>query len=131
MSPAFRDKEKRQSDNAAMEAAVNRLSSLPLPQLAGEVMTKGFLDEPRYDRLARPNLGQLIRRVVPDADQRDRDVYERLSELVGEGVQVLEHAGLVRGPVEGVSVLCYTATRLGRVALERDAVGRILGGGSL
>jgi hypothetical protein len=128
---SVRNKEQRESDRAEQEAAVKRLSSLTLPQLAAEVMTKGFHDEPRYDPLSRPNLGALIRRVVPGADQRDQDVYQQLSELVGEGVQLLEHASLVRGPIEGVSLGCHTATRLGRAALERDAVERILDGGSV
>jgi hypothetical protein len=55
---------------------------------------------------------------------------DRLQELVGEGIQVLEQARLVR--LRGVSYgqsfrVAYIATRFGRAALEQDAVARILG----
>lgn len=57
--------------------------------------------------------------------------------MVAEGVQVLEHACLVRsvlrqgaGGAVGWSV-DWTITRLGRAALAQNAGERILGGGNL
>jgi hypothetical protein len=58
-------------------------------------------------------------------------MFQRFSELVGEGLQVLEHASLVRGPVATSGGDGYAVTRLGRAALERGAVDRITAGGSL
>jgi hypothetical protein len=56
----------------------------------------------------------------------------RLGQLVAEGLQLLEHASLVRAQWHtNAGTLDYAATRLGRAALEHDAVDRILGGGSL
>jgi hypothetical protein len=49
--------------------------------------------------------------------------------LIEEGLQQLELAMLVG--VEGGGRLYYFAARLGRAALERDAVNRILTGGTL
>ena len=57
-----------------------------------------------------------------------------LSDLVAEGVQVLEHASLVRlktnydGQYFNAG---YVSTRLGHAALLQNAVDKILAGGSL
>jgi hypothetical protein len=60
------------------------------------------------------------------------ELQVRLDQLLAEGLQILEHACLVRAEWHANSgSLCYVATRLGRAALERDAIDRILGGGSL
>jgi hypothetical protein len=131
MSPLFGSKNEDQADSAAVQAEVDRLSSLPLPQLAAEVMTKGFgPDGPADDGL--PSIRMIVDAFVPDLGRLDDDAHQRMNEVVSEGVQVLEHASLVRATVwGGEGGLYYTATRLGRAALENNAVDRAIAGGSL
>ena len=127
-------KEKRDARRAVLAAEADRLSSLTLPQLAAEVMATGFTDVPRYDEHenAYPSFRHLLSRLAPeDVGELDGEVYSRFAELVREGVQVLEHASLICGPISGSHFDYYTLTRLGRAALERGEVGHYLGGGSL
>ncbi len=72
-----------------------------------------------------------VSRFAPGTSHHDEDLFQRFAELIGEGLQVIEHASLVRGPVAAMGADGYTATRLGRAALERGAVDRIIAGGSL
>jgi hypothetical protein len=67
---------------------------------------------------------------VPEG-ARDSDLYERLVEAVGEGLQVLEHQSLIwaRNVWEGGGI-GYAPTRRGRAALENDAVEQALRGAS-
>jgi hypothetical protein len=125
-------KEQREARKAALEAEADRLSSLTLAQLAAEVMTRSFADVPRYDdNGGYPGFGQLVDRFAPGTSHRDEKLLQRFRELVGEGLQVLEHASLVRGPVATSGGDGYTATRLGRAAMERGAVDRVIAGGRL
>jgi hypothetical protein len=67
--------------------------------------------------------------MVPGAARLEQGAYQGLNELIGEGVQVLEHAGLVQPTVwGGTRGLYFVATRLGKTALERDAVDKAIGG---
>ena len=134
MTPPSGHKEKRDVRRAVLAAEADRLSSLTLPQLAAEVMATGFTDVPRYDESERayPVFARLISRLAPeDIGPLDGEVHSRFAELVREGLQVLEHASLVCGPISGSHHDYYTLTRLGRSALERGAVDRYLGGSSL
>ena len=127
-------KEKRDARRAVLAAEADRLGLLTLPQLAAEVMATGFTDVPRYDahENAYPHFRQIISRLAPeDVGELDGDLYSRFAELVREGLQVLEHASLICGPISGSHYDYYTPTRLGRAALERGAVDHCLGGGSL
>jgi hypothetical protein len=67
----------------------------------------------------------------PDLLARDLELRERLSEVIGEGVQVLEHESLIWacnvGEGSGVG---YVPTRRGRAALEADAVEQTVRGQS-
>jgi hypothetical protein len=140
--------------NPQLDAEVTRLQGLSPTQLASEVMTKGFSAEydPTEDGNDIPGIAdQFFAR--PDWKLRDSTVKAQvrqaqeeqtpgtpeqqllvLADLVGEGVQTLEHASLVRlktnydGSYFNVG---YTATRLGREALARNAVEKVLSGGSL
>ena len=131
MSPLSGSKNDDQARAAAAQAEVDRLSSLPLPQLAAEVMTRGFgPDGPAEDGL--PSVSMIVDTFVPGLAHLDDASHQRMEEVVGEGVQVLEHASLVRSTVwGGEGGLYYTATRLGRAALAGNAVNRIIAGGSL
>ena len=127
-------KEERDAGKAALEAEADRASSLSLPQLAAEVLTKSFklTEDPLYLDGRYPPFGKLVDRFAPDTSHRDVKLLSRFYELVGEGLQVLEHASLVRGPVQSTGGPDgYAITRLGRAALERGAVDRIIAGGSL
>jgi hypothetical protein len=58
------------------------------------------------------------------------ELQTRLLGLVAEGVQLLQNAALVRVTWNG-GAEDYRATRLGRAAVERDAVERVVSGGTL
>ena len=62
---------------------------------------------------------------------RDADLYKRLSEVIGEGLQVLEHQSLLwpRSVGEGFGI-GYAPTRRGRAALAANAVEQTLSGES-
>jgi hypothetical protein len=126
-------KEQRDARTAALEAEADRVSSLPLPQLAAEVMTKAFrvTEDLRFADGRYPPFGILVTRFAPGTSHHDEKLFQRFAELVGEGLQVLEHASLVRGPVATMAGDGYAVTRLGRAALERGAVDRIIAGGRL
>lgn len=140
-----------------LDAEVARVEALSLSKLAAEVMAKGFneptaggrtigdiADEFRPPRPSETSRLKRARAAVRAGQQASTqgsaaNQSQRLADFVGEGVQVLEHAGLVRlrertgapfGPSSSVT-LFYVTTRLGRAALERNAVDHILGGGTL
>jgi len=124
----------RDAATAAFRAQVERLEALPLAQLAAEVMVRGFgpggylsdfvLREPHA--VACAFVRNIADMFVPKG-ARDADLYKRLSDVVGEGLQVLEHESLIwaRSIAEGLGV-GYGPTRRGRAALETDAMEQIL-----
>jgi hypothetical protein len=139
------DKREARSDaQAAAEAAflaeVERLEALPMAQLAAEVMVKGFgTDGYLADFVQRnPNAEAIgvhagnIAGMYKPKDARDAGLYKRLRQVVGEGVQVLEHESLIWAVnVREGSGAGYLPTRRGRAALETDAVEQILRGESV
>jgi len=131
MPPPSGRNEERDARKAALEAEADRVSSLPLPQLAAEVMTRAFRVPELRSETGYPGFGTLVSRFAPGTSHHDEQLYQRFAELVGEGLQVLEHASLVRGPVPTSGGDGYAITRLGRAALEAGAVDRIIAGGSL
>ena len=128
----------RQAANAAFRAEVERLEALPMAQLAAEVMVKGFGPDgylPGFVRrepyaVAAASVRNIATMLEPKGN-RDADLYERLTEVVGEGLQVLEHGSLIwaRSVAEGFGVH-FAPTRRGRAALEADAVQQALRGES-
>jgi hypothetical protein len=128
----------REAANAAFRAEVERLEALPIAQVAAEVMVKGFGPGgylPDFVRrepyaVATAHVRNVAEMFEPEG-ARDADLYERLSEVVGEGLQVLEHESLIwaRSIAEGLGV-GYAATRRGRAALEADASEQTLSGKS-
>src|SRR5260370_4647536 len=128
----------REAANAAFRAEVERLEALPTGQVGGEVMVKGFgpggsrpalLQRESY-AVATAHAHNVDDMFEPEG-ARDADLYERLSEVVGEGLQVLEHESLIwaRSVAEGLGV-GYAPTRQGRAALEADALEQTLRGKS-
>ena len=112
---------------------VTRLEALALPQLATEIMTKAF--KPEYTPGAgMTGLGSIADYFLPDygapraGDVTSPEEYA-LGDLLAEGVQLLEHARLVRpkfaygGSLAGFG---WVTTRLGRRALASGNVQSIV-----
>jgi hypothetical protein len=127
----------------ALEAEIERLDQLPLPSLAAEVMGKAFGPGAEWEDLEEevtvggPNDGAggtveaITTAMAPDGSTRavDDRTRLRLQRLVAEGVQVLEHASLIRAQMHtGMGAFDYTPTRLGRTVLAAGAVAEVVGG---
>ncbi|HEX3841778.1 MAG TPA: hypothetical protein VHU85_13375 [Acidimicrobiales bacterium] len=143
MSPLFGhgDGNQDQTDKDALQAEVDRLDSLPLPELAAEVMAKGFgpggqgADKDGTVTVGGPNINAGVTVAALAADfvpgAADEGLRVRRDRLVAEGFQALEHAALVRAQLHtAMGSLDYTVTRTGRAALESNSVAQILSGGT-
>jgi hypothetical protein len=115
--------------NAALHAEVERLEALPMAQLAAEVMVKGFGQSGPYDSETTYSVAEKYAPEGSYAYGADRD---RLYQVVGEGLQILEHRSLiwVRHVNESLHGVHYALTRRGRAVLEDDAVEQALRGAS-
>jgi hypothetical protein len=126
-----------------LEAERNRLNSLPLPQLATEVMVRAFgpggpganEEDVRVGQMnAGPSLYQICGLfeaergfTFPLPTEDDAKLLERIRRLVAEGLQELEHASLIRVQMHtSLGSLDYATTRRGRAALDAGQVERIL-----
>ena len=139
-----RSKEEDQAAIAAMQAEIDRVTALPLPRLAAEVMSKGFgpdgpggpgqpgtLEAPTGNPASRTTVGSIGTRFTAAYQARavSWDMQAALNQILAEGLQLLELAALVRAESHAnVSGLCYVATRRGRTALAAGEVERIVGG---
>ena len=131
MSGAERDRE----NVAAMQAEIERVDRLPLNQLAAEVMIKGFgpggpgqsgtVEDPVGAH--RVNLEDIAGLFTPAFAARGvgPELNKRLTNLIAEGLQILENAALVRVSNRG-GFEHYFATRRGREAVARGELDRIL-----
>jgi hypothetical protein len=126
------------ADSDGLRAEVQRLGSQTLERLAAEVMERGFgRGGPGAENPADPAaIGAAFSGPFQGRDY-DEAADAQLMEMVAEGIQVLEHACLVRPVFHGSGgdrayyALDFASTRLGRAALEQHAVERILAGGSI
>src|SRR3954464_9379040 len=85
-------------ENAKLRAELARIDALPLPQLAGEVMTKVFGPGGQGEGGGAVKLADIAGAFNP-AQRSFGIAHDALSDIysvVSEGVQALEHAGLVR-----------------------------------
>lgn len=141
MSPLFSRNDDNHADQDALQAEVDRLGSLPMPELAAEVMAKGFgpggqgADKNNTVTVGGSNVnaGVTVGSIAPDFVPGDADEGLRIrrDRLVAEGMQALEHASLVRAQLHtAMGGLDYTVTRLGRTALERNSVVQVISGGN-
>ena|SRR5215469_15863067 len=117
----------------ALRAEVERLEALPMARLAAEVMVRGFGPGGPASRRERygANVEDIAGKFGFDWLSYDGDLYMRLSELVGEGLQVLEHQSLIwacSGKETKNGGIGYTPTRRGRAALEDNALEQALRG---
>ena len=139
MSLAFGTRVDLPDSVAAVNAEIDRLGALPLPELAAELMVRGFgpggpgvpgrpgtLEAPTLTP-ERVGLNDLARALTPAYTARAAGPEQqvRLSHLVAEALQALEHAPLVRVSWRG-GMENYLATRAGRAALEAGAVADLL-----
>ncbi len=137
MAPLFGHKDDAADDVAAMNAEIERVAALTLPQLGAEVMDRGFgadgpggpgkpgsLEAPGDVRVG---LSDIARSFTPAYAGRGvgREQTMRFDQLVAEGLQVLENAALVRVAWNG-GMAHYIATRLGRASAQRGDVERTL-----
>ncbi|HEY6276814.1 MAG TPA: hypothetical protein VIX86_10830 [Streptosporangiaceae bacterium] len=139
-----RSNEADQAAIAAMQAETDRVTALPLAQLAAEVMGKGFgpggpggpgqpgtLEAPTGNAAPRTTVGTIAMQFTPAYQARavNWDMQAALNQILAEALQLLEHAALVRAEAHSnVGGLCYVATRRGRAALAAGEVERIVGG---
>lgn len=133
------DKQERMAQwRLAARAELDRLSSLPLTDLAAEVMTRGFgpgapgagqLPGPgQATATTDPTVWVISFEFAPDrgfTTPEDAALRRQITELVAEGLQQLEHASLVRCEVQRQE-LGWKITRAGRAALHSGEVPQIL-----
>jgi hypothetical protein len=131
----------------AMQAVYERLSVMPLPDLAAEVMAVAFgPGGPGYNDQAitvahdnaytGPTERQISELFAPDFNwgweeqgPDDRNFREQIVKLVAEGLQVLEHASLVRCQIHhNMGTFDWAATRYGRAMLDQGQVQAVLRG---
>ena len=142
MSPLFggHDDDQATGDVEAMSAEIARLEGLTLSQLAAEVMTKGFgpdgpggpgrpgtIEDLETNTYARVGATEIARLMTPAFGARavGGDLIRRLTNVVAEGLQVLENAALVRASWNGGQPH-YMATRLGRAVVSEGRVEQAL-----
>src|SRR3954449_13504803 len=120
-------------DNAKLHAELARIGALPLPQLAGEVMTKIFGPGGQGEGGGAVKLADIAGAFNPAEGSVgiDDDALREMYSVVSEGVQALEHAGLVReimsnGPRGSLLSRGALPPRLGRLALERRSVDSVI-----
>lgn len=136
----------------AAQAEFQRLYALPLADLAAEVMQRAFgpggpgydddnITVAHEDSHRGPTVREISELFVPDGGEfqvhhiyqrypEDDFLREQIIKLVAEGLQVLEHASLVRCQVHhGMGTFDWGATRWGRAALDRGEVKAVLHGG--
>lgn len=141
-----REKEQKVEEHRrTLQGEFERLDALPLKALAAEVMTKGFgpgspgadddaISSGQANADAGPTAEQISFEFVPARGftfplptPGDFKLRDRIAKLVSEGLQELEHASLVRFQMHtAMGHLDWTATRRGRVALQRGEVQNIL-----
>jgi hypothetical protein len=137
----FGDRGDRSVEADALDAEIERLDRLPMPELAAEVMAKAFgpgaaWEDPEEEvTVGGPNVDAgatvvgIATAMAPGGSTKGADERTRLrlQRLVAEGVQALEHAALVRPQMHtAMNGLDYTPTRLGRKVLAAGAVAQVV-----
>lgn len=138
------DKQERLTQwRLAARAEIERLVSLPLIELAAEVMTKGFgpgapgageaINAIEANLRAGASARAISYEFLPDRGisfpvptPEDMALRGQITMLLAEGLQQLEHAALVLCQHTRADDPHWTATRLGRAALDRGEVAQIL-----
>jgi hypothetical protein len=120
----------RQEQNEKLQAEVDRLAALELPELAGEVMSKGFGPGGPAAGGQYAALSSIAGALNPaQGSFLDDGLLIEHFKIVAEGAQLLEHVGLVRFEISssgGIAHWNWTATRAGAAALEQGSVEQLL-----
>jgi hypothetical protein len=125
MSP-LHEKHDYQAEDADARAEIERLHSLPLEQLAADVTARGFTHDDSPDG-GRISVRAMAQRMVPGAVRLSQQEIWGLDGLVGEGVQLLEHAALAQAIVVGTDrTLQWVLTRRGRAAVANGSIAAAL-----
>ena len=115
-------------DAAPDTGEIARLNGLPVRDLAVEVMTRGFgatLEPSWTGRPATSAVDAVVTVLVPGASKLPATEYRELYDVIGEGVQQLEHASLVRLTyLDNIGGRLFVITRLGRAALSDGSVSQ-------
>jgi hypothetical protein len=124
-----------------IDAESNRLEALPLSKLAEEILRTAFSAEYEPDR-GMLEVAHIVDAFLPPHGDWAGAIYKappppegllRLRDVVREGLQVLEHAGLLM--VKGYNIqgdffqYGYVTTRRARAALSDGSLERILASG--
>jgi hypothetical protein len=123
MSPLLRRRGEKGAEREAARAEIERLAALPVTDLAVEIMPAFGPDGVRgADRRGLASF-QIANWLVATYSGR-AGIWERLVDPVGEGIQRLEHAGLVERTTPGQPGSGDTVklTRLGQTALSEGSV---------
>ena len=125
-------------ENAKLHAELARIGALPLQQLGAEVMTRVFGPGGQGEGGGTVKLQDVAGAFNPAEGSFgiDDDALRGMYDVVCEGVQVLEHAGLVRvimsnEPRGSILYSWAVPTRLGRAALDRHSVDSVIAGGGV
>ena len=126
----FGRNEETEAENAALREWVAQWSALPLADLAEQVMLAAF--GPGGPGSEGPTSVYEIGRAIDPSDSvfaGDDEARQDLAILIAEGMQVLEHACLIRWTFSGGdhASMVWRATRLGKAAVAEGSVGRWLG----
>jgi len=129
MSPLFAGGSKPSDARLdGVRSEVDRLRGLSLEQLAAEVFARGFdLDNNAHH--GRTSVHDMALRMVPHYLLQSQDQIWELEELIGEGVQLLEHARLAQCTVVAEDRrIQWVLTRRGRqVAADGTVLAALQG----
>jgi len=121
----FGDKDKKERENAQIQARFDQLEPLDIPDLANAVMLAAFgPDSPNHGT---PIALVFVQQAVSESESVfgiDLELRHRLDELTQEGLQALEHAGLVVWTFSGgdQAGMSWRPTRAGRAAITAGSV---------
>jgi hypothetical protein len=128
------NRDKHEAGVAELQAQVSRLASLSPPGLADEVMSNVFGASAPGSNGSPLTITTAANEFITDSAAwcNDDATREQLVEIVGEGLQVLEHACLVNQQVVLVGnqhwALGWKLTRSGAAALAQGTVAHALVG---
>jgi hypothetical protein len=96
------------------QATIERLNALSLEELAAQVKSVMLAATGNADR-GRLSVHDIALTMVPNSVRLEQDAIWALDELIGEGIQQLEHTGQVQCTVVATDRrLEWVLTRLGR-----------------
>jgi len=118
------DKHDGHGDEEAARTEADRLTALPVPRLAAEILPAFGPGGPGEDgkETGTFQVAMYLMAKFPGGNQFVKELYGP----IGEGIQALENAGLVERRVRNVGGSVVHVTRLGREALETGSADRHL-----